>query len=175
MKEKAALLLKHRLFFPVVIALVGAGLIFYAYNYHIRHLLTEIDTVEQNIRSVNKATLVKEVKALEEKKKKLKEEYDKVRESAKVYDEKIYKDKYTVAVDILETLNSSAFNIYKYDLDRSYDHISLTISGSYLNLIKFFDFLQTIKADIDIEGYKIELKERKMHIDLKIKIGILKI
>lgn len=175
MKEKFVLILKHRLFFPVVLFFVGTGVIFYAYNYHIKQLVAEIDTVEENIRSVNKAKLNKELRKLKEQKKKLKEEYDAVRKSAKVYDQQIYKDKYNVAVDILEKLNSSAFNIYAYELNRSYDEIKLKISGSYLNLIKFLDFLQTIKADIDIEGYKIELRESKMHIDLQIKIGILKL
>jgi hypothetical protein len=137
--------------------------------------MTEIETVERNIMSVNKAKLRKEVKQREEKKKAMMDAYEKLRGTSGNYNSEIYKDKYNVAVDILEKLNSSSFNIYEYTLNKSYDEIKLKISGSYLNLIKFFDFLQTVKADIDIETYRIELKERKMFIKLKVKIGILKI
>jgi len=175
MKKNVLAVLKHRFFFFIVLFLMSTGVVFYAYTYHIKEILDETETIKKNINSVNKAKIKNEIAQLKKKKKKLQSEFKKVKEGTKIYAEKIYKDKYNIVLDTLEKLNNFSFNIYSYTLSKEYDSITFKISGSYLNLIKFFDFLQTIKAEIVIESYKIELKERKMYIDLKIKIGIMKI
>ncbi len=175
MKEKFTALLKHRLFPTVVVSLISLGIVFYAYYFRIAPILEERREIVKNIESINKKKLMRETGELKKKKKSLNDKYAAARASLKKYDGQIYTDKYSISVDILQKLNRHGFNIYDYKLNKSYDGLKLTISGSYLNLIKFFDFLQTVKANINIEEYKVRLKDDKMYIDIKLKIGVLKL
>ena len=175
MKNYFVSVVQHKLFYPLITVLLGLFIVYYAYTYHIKEVLTNIETVERNIGMVNNGEIKKEIKNLKAEKKKKQMKYNELLENIKVYNDKLYRDKYSVVVDVMGKLNTNSFNVYTYKLNDTYDNISLKMSGSYLNLISFLDFLQTIKANIEINTYKIELKEEKMFIDLDIKIGIIRV
>lgn len=175
MKDYFIPFVQHKLFYPFITTLLSLSIVYYAYTYHIKEILTDTVTIKRNISMVSSLEINNEIKALKVQKQKKQKTYKILLEGEKKYEEKLYRDKYSVVVDVMGKLNSNAFNIYTYKLNNTYDKITLKISGSYLNLIKFLDFMQTIKANIEIKTYKIELIDEKMFIDLDIKIGIINV
>ena len=175
MKNYLLSIIQHKMFYPLLTILLGTSIVFYTYTYHIKKLLTDTKSLERNIGAINEEHIKNDIKKLKVKKKEKQHAYTALLNSIKEYENKVYKDKYNVVVDVIGKLNSSSFNIYNYKLNDKYDNIKFKISGSYLNLIKFLDFLQTIKANIEINAYNIELIDEKMLIDLDIQIGTIKI
>ncbi len=168
-------LFTNKKFYHIISLIISALIIYYSYEYHIEKILTDINLIERNIKLLKNNKLDKKIEKLKIENQELNKEYKELLKISKKNMNLLYKDKYKVVVDVINKLNSASFNIYKYNLNDSYDEMDLEINGSYLNLIKFFDFLQTIKADVTLNTYTIGLEEDKMLIKLKIKIGIIKI
>ncbi len=175
MKKIFLPIIQHKIFYPLLTIILGTSIVYYTYTYHIKKILSDTKSIERSIGAINEERIKSDIKKLKVEKKEKQHTYTVLLDSTKEYENKVYKDKYNVIVDVIGKLNSSSFNIYNYELNDKYDNIKLKISGSYLNLIKFLDFLQTIKANIEINTYKIELIDEKMLIDLNIQIGILKV
>lgn len=155
--------------------LLCVGILYYAYAFHIRQNLNQIAVIRNNIAMVNHEKLKEEIAEYRTLKKTKQEAYRTLLKQSKVDIGGLYTDKYSVAVDILGQVNRSFFNLYRYDLNRDYDDLKLQFNGSYINLIKFFDYLQTVKANIAIKSYKIELRDGKMLMSVNLTIGLIKI
>lgn len=173
MKNYLLPVVQHKIFYPMITLVFGIAIVYYIYNYHIKKVLKNIQTIERNYGMIHDGEMQKEIKKLKFHKNESQERYNNLLASEKKYQDKLYRDNYNVVLDVLNKLNSNSFNIYTYTLNDEYDNIDLKISGSYLNLIKLLDFLQTIKANVEINTYNIELVDEKMFIDINIEIGIL--
>lgn len=175
MKKIFLSVIQHKMLYPLLTIVLGTSIVFYTYTYHIKKILADTHSLEINIGAINEEDIKSDIKKLNVEKKEKQHAYKELLASTKEYENKVYKVKYNVVVDVIGKLNSSSFNIFNYKLNDKYDNIKLKISGSYLNLIKFLDFLQTIKANIKINTYNIELIDEKMLIDLDIQIGTISV
>jgi len=167
--------LRHTIVSYLLVGVLSLGILYYAYAFHIRQTLDQIDAIRNNITMIDRQELEAELEGYRRLQKSKQAAYRKALEQSKMDNRGLYTDKYSVAVDILEQVNRSFFNLYRYKLNSSYELLTLQFNGSYLNLIKFFDYLQTIKANITINSYKIELIDGKMLIAITLKIGLIKI
>jgi hypothetical protein len=175
LKNYSLLIVQHKNFYYFISLFLSSAIIYYSYTYYIKQSYEKIGAVKINIGKVKSDQLIKSNTKLKKKKKELRGEYEKLLDSKNSLEIQMYKNVYDVVVDVMTKLNNSSFNIYKYELNKDYSELKLEMNGSYLNLIKLFDYLQTIKANIIINDYTIELVDNKMLIKLQLKVGILKI
>jgi len=169
------MVLQHKNFYYFVSISLSLTIIYYGYNYYIQQSYENVQSIKSNIGKFKEKRLKKDIKKLEKEKLELSKKYQALLEDKRKLEELLYKNKYDVVVDVMDKLNQSSFNIYKYELSDDYEKITLELNGSYLNLIKLFDYLQTIKADVSIQRYKVELVDDKMLIEISLKVGILKL
>jgi|GEM_PF-3228969 len=168
-------LLQSRYLFYAVSLVLSLGIGYYAYFYHIKGLLAQIETLKKNIVTLDRESVEIEIEMLQSDLDEKEQEYAKIIEENKSYETAFYKDTYDVIVDILGKVNKSFFNILEYRINDNKDEMYIKMTGAYLNLINFLDFIQTIKANVDVEGYKIYLQNNKMMVELNLKVGVIKI
>ena len=174
-KNYLLLIVQHKNFYYFLSFLLSGAVIYYGYTYYIKQNYENVQAVKLNIGKFKEKQLKENIKNLKKEKSGFKVEYNKLLKDKYKSEESMYKEVYDVVVDVINKLNSSSFNIYKYGLNDEYNEIDLEMNGSYLNLIKLFDYLQTIKANVVIVSYSVELVDDKMLIKMKLKVGILKI
>lgn len=144
---------------------LGYGL----YAYLIREMYDKRMMLENRIATNDTSELRRKNEALKKEKKRLMQEYKTVKAEFAALETTIYKTHYPIVLDILDKINAFAFNIREYKLEPGYKRMSVTLVGSYQNLIRFIDFLGTIPADVRVEAYRIELTQNHM---LSIKLTI---
>lgn len=174
-KDYLYVIIQHKNFYYFLSITLSSIILYYSYNYYIKISYEKVQSVKVNIGKFKEKQLKNRIKEQQKQKKEKQKDYQRTVEQKVDKERALYKDKYDVVVDVMSKLNNSSFNIYKYNLNEDYDEIDLELNGSYLNLIKLFDYLQTIKANVEINSYTVELVNDKMVIKLKLKIGILKI
>lgn len=174
-KNYLLLIIQHKNFYYAISLILSSGIIYYSYTYHIKDSYEQVQSIKANIGKFKGDGLKNSIKELKQQKRELRTNYQTTLDEKNEKELLMYDKVYDVVVDVMHKLNNSSFNIYKYQLSEEYDEITLELNGSYLNLIKLFDYLQTIKANVIIEAYTIELVDDKMLIHLKLKVGILKI
>jgi hypothetical protein len=157
---------------PLILSVVIA---YYGFNLYWYPKIQEIDTVEKNMATIDPVALQNKVNALRKENKELTEKQEKLEQQVKGMSSELYNNPYDIVMAVVRELNGMSFNVYDYKLSDKQDEITLMMSGSYINLIRFCDFIQSIKAQIDIVSYEITLKEDKMIVEMKLKVGVLTI
>lgn len=175
MKNNFLHILQHKLFAYFLSSFLLLIVVYCGYKYYIKGSYERVVTIQKNMKNLKENELKREIKILKEKTAKKQEEYKLLNGEIEEKEGLIYNKKYDVVLDIMNKINEFSFNIYKYNLNSSYDELSLELNGSYLNVIRFFDYIQTIKANIDVVSYSLVLKEEKLVIGMKLKIGELKL
>jgi Na+/phosphate symporter len=174
-KNNILLVLQHKMFSYAVVFGLTFLVLHYGYYKYIKQSYEKVVLIQKNMEAIQKNELEKEVQQLQEKLKEKSEKYESITKEIEDKNSEIFTRKYDVVLVIMNKINEFAFNIYKFNLNPSYDEIILELNGSYLNVIRFFDYIQTIKANVEIASYSIKLKDEKMLISLKLKIGELKL
>ena len=174
-KQNILFVIQHKLFSYFISSVLALGIVYYGYTHYIAPSYQKVALIKKNIGNLKENDLKKEIKKLKESKAKADAEYKALNEEIEAKQEQIYDKKYDVVLDIMNKINAFSFNIYKYSLNSAYDELTLELNGSYLNVIRFFDYIQTIKANIDVASYALVLKEEKLVITMKLKIGELKL
>ena len=173
-QESIKSFLQSKYLFYAVSLVLSLGIGFYTYFYHVRELIDQIQTLEKNILTLDQESAQREITKLQNDLAQKEQEYAELIEENKSFETVFYQNTYDVIVDILGKVNESAFNILEYRTNDDKNEMNIKMTGSYLNLINFFDSVQTIKANVDIEEYKIYLQNNKMMVELNLKIGVLK-
>ncbi len=169
------LFFQNKLYQSIFSVVISLAIGYYAYTKHISAVSNSVQVLKKNIANMDEKKLKHEIEKLENEKKRIDNTYAILQEESKALESELYKDTYSVVVDILKKINENAFNIKQYKLSKNDTEIELDLIGSYINLIRFFDFLETIKADIKIVSYDLALKDNLLHVKMVLKIGLIKI
>jgi len=174
-KNNILQILQHKMFIYVVVLGLTFFMIYYGYDKYIKQSYEKVVLIQKNMESIQKSELEKEVQKLQEKLKEKSAKYESITKEIEEKNSEIFTRKYDVVLVIMNKINEFSFNIYNFKLNPSYDEMILELNGSYLNVIRFFDYIQTIKANVEIASYSLKLVDEKLIINLKLKIGELKL
>ncbi|MEA3330459.1 MAG: hypothetical protein U9Q29_02050 [Campylobacterota bacterium] len=155
-------LLYNKIYQALFALSLSLGIVYGSYLVYIQKIIQKQQMLQKNIKSTNLDEIKKDIKKKQEKKQKLISEYKKEQAIFQKLEKKIYQTHYPIITKILKKINSHAFNIHSYRLDKEFKKMDISLEGSYQNLIRFMDFLGTIPAKVEVSRYKITLSEENM-------------